>query len=665
MAGRMLPTAGPLGWDLDDYSILRTVDSGKFGIVYCALHKPTGEERALKLIPLEGADSDEKVSAERHGAMLQQQFSRVHKHLVPEVFEHRPIAMFYAIAMELVHGQPLSAVIGAGPLPPRRAATIAAAICRFLEAAHSFETEVEGVPYKLIVHGDLKPDHVLLLDNDDIRVLDFGIAKALAERTLVTTNKWGSIQYASPERLQSEGHVNEQADFWSLGVMLFEMVAGYRPYRRYEHNASRLDAAIRRQETPEPLPADADPVLVAIIRKLLAPQIERRYTSATMIGRDFDAYLAGAPTVAATVAAQAGVATVRVASSPAIPPIPGLPPIPAIPPLPAAAAHAAGGRMDVPPGPIVATEPLPRAGAAPLAAPAAGGKTAVPRRKRSFAFRAVRFVVVFFIVATLARSCAESGRADRLAERIDGLQLGEVAAMRADFRRSGGTSAGLAPSLRTRLLDLADDVILEFRREAPSIAQVQWQQAHDSLVFAEELGARTDTTAAKRVYVEGHLARIAAGTNRNGLLQAINAFRESARLDPAAPDPYLGLARIYAYSLWDVDALVEALHQAEKRDYRQGRRERAQLGDAYRLRAERTRAAAARLSGEERRAQLQRAADDYGQCIAHFEDLQFFDSEANLQRCRRRLAAVDAELQAPRRFEVVIPFGGVRSSEGP
>ena len=50
--------------------------------------------------------------------------------------------------------------------------------------------------------------------------------EALAERTLVTTNKWGSIQYASPERLQSEGHVNEQADFWSLGVILFEMVAG-------------------------------------------------------------------------------------------------------------------------------------------------------------------------------------------------------------------------------------------------------------------------------------------------------------------------------------------------------------------------------------------------------------------------------------------------------
>ena len=296
MAVRTRPPTGDLGWELGDYSILRTVDSGKFGIVYWAHHKPTGQQAALKLIPLEGADSDEKVAAERHGAMLQQRFSRAHKGMVPEIFEHQPIAMFYAIAMELVHGQPLTDVIAAGPLPARRAATIALAICRFLEAAHQFETEVEGVHYSLIVHGDLKPDHVLLLDNDEIRVLDFGIAKALAERTLVTTNKWGSIQYASPERLQSDGHVNEQADFWSLGVILFEMVAGFRPYRRYEHNASRLDAAIRRQETPEPLPPDADPVLVAIIRKMLAPQVERRYTSAALIVRDLEAYLAGAPT---------------------------------------------------------------------------------------------------------------------------------------------------------------------------------------------------------------------------------------------------------------------------------------------------------------------------------------------------------------------------------
>src|SRR5687767_1881162 len=270
------PITADLAWPLDPYLIVRQIGSGKFGTVYYAKHLPTARDVALKLIPRQGADGHEKVAAERHGAMLQERFGQIHKGFVPEVYDHQPISTFYAISMELVQGQALTDVIAAGPLPPRRAAGIALAICRFLKAAHRFETDIEGVHYALIVHGDLKPDHVLLLEHDEIRVLDFGIAKALAERTLVTTNKWGSIQYASPERLQSEGHVNEHADFWSLGVMLFEMVAGYRPYCRYEHNASRLDAAIRRQEAPEPLPADADPVLVAIIRKLLATQIERQ-----------------------------------------------------------------------------------------------------------------------------------------------------------------------------------------------------------------------------------------------------------------------------------------------------------------------------------------------------------------------------------------------------
>ena len=81
MAARTRPLTGELGWELGDYSILRTVDSGKFGIVYWAEHKPTGRQAALKLIPLEGADSEEKVAAERHGAMLQQRFSRTHKGL--------------------------------------------------------------------------------------------------------------------------------------------------------------------------------------------------------------------------------------------------------------------------------------------------------------------------------------------------------------------------------------------------------------------------------------------------------------------------------------------------------------------------------------------------------------------------------------------------------
>ena len=625
MAARTRPVTGELGWELGDYSILRTVDSGKFGIVYSAHHRPTGRPAALKLIPLEGADSEEKVAAERHGAMLQQQFSRAHKRMVPEIFEHQPIAMFYAIAMELVHGQPLSEVIGAGPLPPARAATIALAICRFLAAAHRFETDVEGVHYALIVHGDLKPDHVLLLEHDEIRVLDFGIAKALAERTLVTTNKWGSIQYASPERLQSEGHVNEHADFWSLGVMLFEMVAGYRPYHRYEHNASRLDAAIRRQEVPEPLPADADPVLIAIIRKLLATQIERRYASAEVIVRDLEAYLAGAPTLAARDVAHASAATVRV-----------------VPPIPVVAGPA--------PTPSVPTEALPRPPST-VATEAMAPPKATTVKKRSRLRTVARYAVVMVLLLMVMRECVGLSRADRLSERIDAIEAGQVPEIRSEYRRIASTGplglgAGqVRTSLRDRMVALADRAILEFRTESPSVSEVEWRQARDAIAFAQDLSSRS-SLAAKRAYIDAHLARIAA-RDRAGFEEAVRGFRESARLDPDAPDPYLGLARIYAYSLREVEPLIEAIDEAERRGYQPGAREQAQLGDAYRFRADRTRAAADSLSGEERIEQLAGAAEDYGQCIAYFEGLNFFDSENNLKTCRRRLTAILEELPRP------------------
>jgi hypothetical protein len=260
-------------------------------------------------------------------------------------------------------------------------------------------------------------------------------------------------------------------------------------------------------------------------------------------------------------------------------------------------------------------------------------------------------ILAFLSMAT--SECAGLGRAERLREQVGDLELADVSAVRERYRRIadmgpfGMGGSRLEAPLRDRMIELADRVIHEFRAEAPAITEVQWQQARASLAFAQELAPRRSSIAAKRVYVDGHLTRIAAGNDRAGLEKAIGEFREAARLDSQWPDPYLGLARIYAYSLRDVDALTEAIEEAEKRGYTRGRREKAQLGDAYRVRAERARSAAARLTGDERTEQLNRAAEDYGQCIAHLEGLNFFDSEQNLRSCRRRLTAVAWELRRP------------------
>ena len=164
-------------------------------------------------------------------------------------------------------------------------------ICEFLDKAHQFLT-IEGEPGNPIVHADLKPQHILLPRPGEIRVLDFGIAKALAKTRQVTTNIWGTIYYASPEQLESGG-VNPYVDFWSLGVMLYEMVAGHRPYAHLEKNSRQLERAIRTNERREPLPDSCPPPLAAIINKLLAYQPERRYPTAAAIRADLEAFLVG------------------------------------------------------------------------------------------------------------------------------------------------------------------------------------------------------------------------------------------------------------------------------------------------------------------------------------------------------------------------------------
>ncbi len=298
-----------LNWTLGPYRIAREIGRGQFGTVYEATDA-SGRHIALKLVPVEGDDGDDKVAAERQGAALQQRFSRTSHRLVPEVLDHQRIDPYYAIAMELVTGEPLTAVIKAGRLADRRAGTIALAISQFLAVAHEFTTSIDDHSATLIVHGDLKPAHILLLADGSIRILDFGIAKALAVQKPATTNLWASVDYASPERLES-GRVNEQVDFWSLGVILFEMLSGVRPYRDYEHSRSYLETAIRRQEPRLRLPRNVDPRLAAIVDKLLAPQIERRYQSAKEIGQDLQGFLDGGPVVAFVEAARANQATVQ------------------------------------------------------------------------------------------------------------------------------------------------------------------------------------------------------------------------------------------------------------------------------------------------------------------------------------------------------------------
>ena len=183
--------------------------------------------------------------------------------------------------MEYLDGQNLSDVISAG-----RAAARARRACRDpalrvprggdrLHASRSTARRAGS-----LLHGDLKPRNIRVLADDEIKVFDFGIAKALSLSRKVTRNDFGSIAYLSPERIES-GDVDAQAEFWAVGVLLYEMVSGVQPFQAPD--TRRLEQRIRARRPPALLDGRCPVALQAVIAKLLAGNVADRYGSA---GRD-------------------------------------------------------------------------------------------------------------------------------------------------------------------------------------------------------------------------------------------------------------------------------------------------------------------------------------------------------------------------------------------
>ena len=613
------------------YVIKARIGTGQFGTVHRAWWPARGIDVALKHVRADGPDGGIKVHAEERGAALQQHFSSRYPDLVPEVFEcGRADGGDYYIAMELVDGRPLGELIRASRLAPREAAELALAVADFLVKLHGLSDGQEP-----ILHSDLKPEHVLVRADGGIRILDLGIAKSLQADKSLTSNAWASAPYASPERLD-DGQVRAGDDLWALGVMLFEMVSGVHPYHQYmsDDNNATLARAIRRTEPPAPLPSSCDPGLAAAICKMLAPQPVHRYQSASEIAADLRSFLDGRETLARSENVRASSRTQVIPSSP-----------------PAAGADLSD---------TVPTEPLPAGYRVPSAPDAprsrlARSLTAI-RRAGSSPGVLRRAGAALLIVIALAEASAWV-RAERFLQRVGGLQPSDVPAARAEVDRMRRLAPfALAVPLRVRdplreqMTSLADRAILDFRNDL-LVTEVQWRHAQTSLALAMNVAPNDRQVAARARYVDGHLVRIAAQRQSASIRQARlneakSRFIESARLDPSSPDPYLGLARVNAYETRDFEALQVNITEAEARGYKPGRRERAQLGDGFKFRAERALAQSRSASGEGRRRFLESAASDYESCAAKFEGLGgYFDSERNLAYCEKGLVRVKTELQ--------------------
>jgi serine/threonine protein kinase/tetratricopeptide (TPR) repeat protein len=639
----------PAGFQIGPYLVLEPIGRGGMADVFIADDTRTSRRVALKLVPIaDDPEARQIVEAEREGAEYQKQLWQVYRQ-VPEVYEYASHGAYFYIAMEFLDGQNLSEVIQRGAMPARRAAAIAIQICRFLEAAHTLEPTIDGRKQRSLLHGDLKPRNIRILANDEVKVFDFGAAKALSFSRKVTRHDFGSIAYLSPERIES-GEIDAHADFWGVGVILYEMVGGMQPFQASD--TRRLELKIRARVPPAPLDHGCPDGLQAVVSKLLAGRQQDRYDSAQAIREDLESALAGTETVAEREGWPA-----KVHDEPAT------------------------ERVTIAPSDEEATRRTLRSSSSAVtgvvsnspALDAQNPRTSVPARvdtveekklqeRKRWIRRVLARVVAVWVFAVVANEMRVGLVAGRLADRVPALELTDLGGSWLRFQDLRSPSLGIGTSrldrtlLRQTLMS-TDRIIANYRTPSPTVREAQWRAARDVLARAVAFHPDDQRLKASLRYCEGHLHRIDGDARKARKLpdeaqsefaDALVAFREAADLRQDWPDPYLGLMRVFIYGLNDVERGADALDQAKRRGYVAGDRETAQLAEGHRLRAETLVRSARELSGMTQELQyLNRAADEYRQALELYSEVPTLaDTARQLRAIQRALAATEQRIAA-------------------
>ncbi len=192
------------------------------------------------------------------------------------------------IVMEYVEGRTLRDMLAAeGRLLPQRALEITAAICGALEQAHAAG----------IVHRDIKPGNVMLTPSGQVKVMDFGIARALTSSTATMTQTAavvGTAHYLSPEQARGE-HVDARSDIYSTGCLLYELLTGAPPFTGESAVAVAYQHVREDPVPPSSVEPDVPPSADAIVLVAMAKNPVNRYASAAEMRADIERALAGRP----------------------------------------------------------------------------------------------------------------------------------------------------------------------------------------------------------------------------------------------------------------------------------------------------------------------------------------------------------------------------------
>ncbi|MGA8370234.1 MAG: Stk1 family PASTA domain-containing Ser/Thr kinase, partial [Acidimicrobiales bacterium] len=270
------------------YELNHLIARGGMAEVYRAHDRLLDRPVALKVLFPEL--SIDRSFVERFRREAQAAANLSHPNIVP-VFDWGEDSGTYFIVMEFVDGRPLSSILKtAGPLAPDRTAEIAAPVAAALGYAHK-----HGV-----VHRDVKPGNVLITDDGQVKVTDFGIARAVnTEESLTQTGAvMGTATYFSPEQAEGMG-VDSRTDIYSLGVVLFEMVTGRPPFLGDTPVAVASKHVRDHPPSPRELNPSIPPTFEAIILKAMDKNPDFRYATAEELRADLLRFNEGRDVLAA------------------------------------------------------------------------------------------------------------------------------------------------------------------------------------------------------------------------------------------------------------------------------------------------------------------------------------------------------------------------------
>jgi serine/threonine-protein kinase len=263
-----------IGKTITHYRIIEELGRGGMGVVYRAEDIKLGRSVAIKVLSPQLSSDEEAVTRFVHEAKAASGLDHSNIGAIYEIDETQDGETF--IAMAYYEGETLRDRINRGPMKLDEALQIVRQVAEGLNRAHEAG----------IVHRDIKPSNIMFTAHDEIKIIDFGLAKLTGATKLTRDGAtFGTATYMSPEQALGE-QVDRRSDIFSLGVILYEMLAGHPPFKG-EHEAALLYEIVH--EKPRSLAEfdiDVDPEIEGIISKAIAKKPEERYDNATDFSSD-------------------------------------------------------------------------------------------------------------------------------------------------------------------------------------------------------------------------------------------------------------------------------------------------------------------------------------------------------------------------------------------